>query len=447
MTTDPTTPSAIRPSEVHDRLAAHILADGLDIVLDLTESRGSRIRDARRGREILDLFGCFSTIPIGYNHPRLFEPEFERRLLAAAINKPSNSDLYTVEMADFVDAFARTLPQSFRSHLFFISGGALAVENALKAAFDWKRQLNDRAGRGVRGEQVIHFEQAFHGRSGYTLSLTNTDRRKTRYFPKFSWPRIPNPHLSFPLTDEVLERVEAAEAAAIEAIEQAIVEHRHDIAALIVEPIQGEGGDNHFRREFLAALRELADENEFLLVFDEVQTGFGTTGSWWCFEQLGVEPDIFAFGKKTQICGIAATRRLDEIDSVFAVSSRINSTWGGNLVDMVRCQRIIEVIEEEDLLTNAQRVGEEILVRLRAWEETYDGRVSNSRGRGLFVAFDLPTHEERERLLRLMYEADVLGLRSGQRAIRFRPALNLSSDDAREGLHRIERALDRLYGS
>ena len=312
MTTTTINPKA--PSEVLERLDRHILADGMEMVLDLDKSHGSFIHDALRGREILDLFGCYSTIPVGYNHPRMLEPEFKERLLAAAVNKPANSDLYTREMADFVEAFARTLPEAFRRHTFYISGGALAVENALKTAFDWKRRKNERAGRTARGEQVIHFRDAFHGRSGYTMSLTNTDPRKTQYFPKFDWPRIRNPYLSFPVTDEVLERVEREERAAIEEIHQALADNRHDVAALIIEPIQGEGGDNHFRPEFLQALRELADEEEFLLIFDEVQTGFATTGRWWAFEHMGVEPDVFAFGKKTQVCGIAAGPRIDEVE-------------------------------------------------------------------------------------------------------------------------------------
>lgn len=441
MTTTEIRETRLTPNEVHEHLAQHILADGLPMVLDLEKSLGSRIHDSLENRDLVDLFGCFSTVPIGYNHPRMLEAEFLERLQHAAVNKPSNSDLYTVEMAEFVDAFARTLPPSFQSHSFYISGGALAVENALKTAFDWKRRLNDRAGRGVRGEQIIHFERAFHGRSGYTMSLTNTDPRKTQYFPKFDWPRIPIAPLSFPLTDEVLDRVAAAEQKAIAAIKQALIDNRHDVAGLIIEPIQGEGGDNHFRAEFLQALRTLAEEEEFLLIFDEVQTGFATTGKWWCFEHFGMEPDVFAFGKKTQVCGIAANSRVDEVDSVFEVSSRINSTWGGNLVDMIRCHRIIEIIEEENLLQHATDVGAMILEGVTRWEALYPDLVANARGRGMFIAFDLPSPELRDRLIREMAGADVLGLPSGQRSVRFRPHVNLPSEDALEALEKTESVL------
>ncbi|MDH3404170.1 MAG: L-lysine 6-transaminase [Acidobacteriota bacterium] len=441
MTTTVSRSARIAPQEVHASLRRHILADGLPIILDLERSSGAYLYDSLRGRRLLDLFGCFSTCTLGYNHPALTDPEFQARLLPAAVNKPSNSDLYSPEMAEFVEALARTVPEPLGRRMFFIEGGALAVENAVKAAMDWKVRKNLAAGKGEKGHQIIHFREAFHGRSGYTLSLTNTDPVKTRYFAKFDWPRITNPKLRFPVTDEVLDEVVAAERRAIGEIEQALVDHRDDVAGLIIEPIQGEGGDNHFRPEFLRALRELADEGDFLLLFDEIQTGFGTTGAWWCFEHFGVQPDIFAFGKKTQVCGICAGPRLDEVESVFQVAGRINSTWGGNLVDMIRCRRYVEVIEDDGLVDNAARVGAELLAGLRRLEQRYPDRISNSRGRGLFVAFDLADQEARRRTLLAMLEAGVLGLRSGARSLRFRPALTLTAEEAAEGLARLESAL------
>ncbi len=431
----------ISPQEVHDVIREHMLADGMRLVLDIERSHGSTLVDARDGRELLDLFCCFSTCPLGYNHPKLDDPEFRSRLLPAALNKPSNSDLYTTQMAEFVAALARTLPPSLNQRMFFIEGGALAVENALKTAFDWKVRKNMAAGKGKKGRQVIHFRQAFHGRSGYTMSLTNTDPAKTELFPKFCWPRVHNPALSFPITDRVLERVLREETESVAEIKQALVDNPDDIACLIIEPIQAEGGDNHFRGEFLRQLRELVDENEFLLIYDEIQTGFGTTGRWWCFEHFDVEPDVLAFGKKTQVCGICASDRVDEVDSVFKVSSRINSTWGGNLVDMVRCQRYVEVIEEEDLLAHATRVGDHLLAGLVRLTEIFPGRVTNARGRGMFAAFDLPDTETRQATVREMRQNGILGMISGERSVRFRPALTLTIDEANEALRRTERAL------
>ena len=432
----------VAPDQVHELLARHILVDGFPVVLDLARSHGPYLHDARGNRDLLDCFASFSTVPLGYNHPAFEDVDFRERILQAAINKPANSDLYTPEMAEFVATFSQTFPETLAHHLFFIDGGALAVENAMKAAFDWKKRKNLAAGRGELGNQIVHFREAFHGRSGYTLSVTNTDPNKTRYFPKFEWPRITNPKLSFPVTDEVLERVEREEARATAQIRQALEDRRPDVAAILSEPIQGEGGDNHFRLEFLRALREIADEEEVLLLYDEVQTGFGATGKWWGFEHFGVEPDILAFGKKTQVCGIAASRRLDEVESVFQVSSRINSTWGGNLVDMIRCQRIVETIWEEDLLERATTVGARMLDGLRSLEERFEGRLSNSRGRGLFLAVDLPDNETRKRTLAGMRERGLLGLVSGTRSIRFRPSLIFEERHADEALARFADTLD-----
>ena len=443
MAPDTQTLTTLSPAEVHPSLGRHILVDGFRIVVDLERSHGTYLYDALGEREILDLFTSFSTCALGYNHPGMANREFEKRVLPAAINKPANSDLYTTAMAEFVTTFASTLPAALRGNLFFISGGALAVENALKTAFDWKRRKNLEAGRAARGDKIIHFRHAFHGRSGYTLSLTNTDPAKTDYFPKFDWPRVSTPQLRFPVTEAESERVAEAERRTLDEIERALKADPHSVAGLIIEPIQGEGGDNHFRGEFLTELRRLADEREFLLIFDEVQTGFATTGRWWCCEHFDVVPDVLAFGKKTQICGIAAGERVNEVDSVFRISSRINSTWGGNLVDMIRCHRIVEIVEQENLLESARRVGEGFLSGLQALEGEFPGRVTNSRGRGMFLAFDLPDTGLRNRVLKELLALDVLGLSSGERSIRFRPPVSLTVEEARLGLERLGAALGR----
>ncbi|NOY05723.1 MAG: L-lysine 6-transaminase [Chlorobi bacterium] len=434
--------SEIQPSRVHEILSRHLLVDGFDLVADLRRSRGARIYDSRGDRTYLDFFTFFASSPIGLNHPALTTPEFIERIGRAAVNKPSNSDVYTVEMAEFVDTFSRIAVPDYLPHAFFVSGGALAVENALKTAFDWKVRKNFAKGHTFeRGHQVIHFRQAFHGRSGYTLSLTNTDEVKTKYFPKFSWPRIDNPAIHFPLDEQSIEEVEGREQAALDAVKKAIHDNPDDIAAIIIEPIQGEGGDNHFRKEFFQGLRDIADEEDVLLIFDEVQTGLGLTGRLWAHEWF-VEPDIMAFGKKMQVCGILAGRRIDEVEeNVFNVSSRINSTWGGNLVDMVRASQYLKVIHEENLVSNAERVGAYLLEKLHALASDFPGIVSNVRGRGLFCAFDLPGGKERDRLRKAIMGRGLLILGCGEKSIRFRPPLNVTTEEIDEGVGIVRDAL------
>jgi L-lysine 6-transaminase len=439
--------NVVEAREVLDSLSRHILVDGYHVVMDLQKSRGSYLYDARSDRYILDFFTNFATCPIGYNHPKLKTIDFRERLADVATNKPANSDIYTQVYAEFVETFSRiAVPPSHSKHLFFVEGGSVAVENALKTAFDWKVRKNFARGlREEKGHQIIHLKNAFHGRTGYTLSLTNTaDPRKTQYFPKFDWPRVTCPKLTFPVTEAVVAEVEKLEEQAVSEIRQAVSERQDDVAALIIEPIQGEGGDNHFRPEFFRKLRALADELEFLLICDEVQTGVGTTGAMWGWQNTGIVPDIFVFGKKTQVCGIAANSRIDDVDSVFKISSRINSTWGGNLADMFRATRYFEIIAAENLVENARVVGEHLLVKLQALAEEMPHLVSNVRGRGLFLALDLPDTVHRGKALEACLAEGLMALASGSRAIRMRPALNLTAAEADEGVEKLRRALRSL---
>jgi len=439
-----------RPSDVYGILQRRILRDGLDLVMDLEKSHGVWVYDKLHNRELLDFFGCYATIPLGYNHPKMTEDEnFLRHLLRAAIINPTNADIYTEEYAHFMQVFERVAIPPYLKYAFFIAGGALAVENALKVAMDWKVQKNFQKGyRREVGTKVIHFEEAFHGRSGYTMSLTNTDPAKIRYFAKFDWPRIVNPKLRFPITDEEIARVEKVEALAIAQIKQAFVEHRDDICAIIIEPIQSEGGDNHFRPEFMKALRQLADENDVMLIYDEVQTGVGATGRFWAHEHFGPEaqPDIISFGKKMQACGILVGPKVDEVPTnVFRVPSRINSTWGGNLADMVRAAQILTIIEEDYIVEHAAQVGSYLQQRLEELQGLYPDLISNVRGRGLMVAFDLPTKELRDKLVQdALDKENLLLLRAGERSIRSRSALTITEAEIDEGISRLERLL-RTY--
>jgi len=437
---------SVSPKDVFTTLERSILVDGFHVVVDLEKSHGSVLVDARDGKEYLDFYTYFATLPVGHNHPRLLDPQFQKKLLRASIANPANSDVYTVEFAEFVEIFRDTAQRDYLPHAFFIAGGGLGVENALKAAFDWKIRRNQ--ARGVKGEvgtQVIHFNNAFHGRTGYTLSLTNTaDPRKTALFPKFDWPRITNPRCLYPLEGENLRQVEDAEALAVKQIREVCERDGDDIAALIIEPIQGEGGDNHFRTEFFQELRRLADTFEFILIFDEVQSGVGLTGKFWAFEHFGVKPDAIAFGKKMQVCGFLGGPRFDQVEhNVFVESSRLNSTWGGNLADMVRAQRYLEIIEEEDLVENARKRGETLVKGLKDLEQKHAG-VTQARGRGLMAAFDVPTAELRAKTLETAREMGVLALASGTQSIRFRPALTISDEDIHRGLDILDRAIKKV---
>jgi L-lysine 6-transaminase len=434
---------SMKPTDVHKTLGRYMLADGFDLVLDLKKSKGCRIYDSRTGKYFLDGFSFFATAPLGCNHPAMTTPEFIKKLGEVAINNPTNSDIYTIEMAEFVDTFAKYVVPKHFQHLFFIAGGALAIENGLKTAFDWKIRKNIAKGNGEKGRQVIHFKEAFHGRSGYTISMTNTfNLNKIKYFTKFNWPRIDNPKIRFPLTDVNLNDVKEREKHAVTEIENAITQNPNDITALIIEPIQGEGGDNHFRKEFFHELRRLCDDHEMMFIVDEVQSGVGLTGKMWAYQHFDFDPDILAFGKKTQVCGIMVSDRVDEVnENVFNVPSRLNSTWGGSLVDMVRCQKYLEIIEEEHLVKNAELQGKRLLQGLQAIEKKYPEKITNARGRGLMCAFDLPTSQKRDELKNKLYANNLLVLTCGSVTIRFRPPLTISSEEIDEAVDIVEKTV------
>ena len=438
--TDTLTPTSqsVAAEDVFPILRDSILVDGFHLVVDLDKSQGSIMVDALEGKEFLDCYSYFASLPIGHNHPKMADPEFREELMRAALSNPANSDVYTREFAGFVKTFRDiATPPEFR-YLFFVAGGSLAVENAMKTAFDWKRQRNRAAGVEGGGDKILHFREAFHGRSGYTMSTTNTDPAKVRDFPQFDWPRVSNPKLTFPIDEDAAATAEAASVAEIEA---AFTADPHGIAAILIEPIQGEGGDNHFRPEYLQQLRALADEHEALLIFDEVQTGMGLTGTMWAFQQLGMTPDIVAFGKKTQVCGIMCTERIDNVpDNVFHVSSRINSTWGGNLVDMVRSARYLRIIDEENLVEHAATTGAMFLEALQNVAAEFP-QLSNVRGRGLMLAFDMPDTATRDALRTALWDLGLASLACGDLSIRFRPCLTFTQDDVHRAIALLREGL------
>ncbi len=426
----------ITANKVHATLGEHILVDGFHHVIDFEKSQGSWLADKSTGKRYLDCFGQFASLSIGYNHPSLLAEK--DRLTKAALCKVVNSDLYSEEYASFVEKlFAKALPDYFK-YAFFIEGGALAVENCLKVAFDWKAQKEGLSDEQAQDLDIVHFRDAFHGRSGYTMSLTNTGPLKTDLFPRFNWTRVDRPrtNCSTCCESDFLDKLQDREQKSIESIKAAC--SKGNVAAIIVEPIQGEGGNNIFRKEFFSELRAVADNYNALLIYDEVQTGFGGSGKWWCHEHYDVKPDLMAFGKKSQVCGVVSTNRIDSVAKhCFRQSGRINSTWGGNIVDMVRCEITIDIIEKEGLLAQTTEVGEHLMSGLN------ELGLQNVRGLGTLVAFDLQSTEKRDQMLTTLRKNMVI-LPCGSQSIRFRPALTFTKEDTDQAIDFIRKAVNEL---
>jgi len=444
----------VTPEEVFSVLERWILRDGFDVVIDMEKSQGSWIVDARTGEKWLDFYTFFASAPFGMNHPKLANDEFKEKIFRAAINKVANSDIYTVEMAEFVKTFSEVaVPDGF-NHLFFIDYGTLAIENALKVAMDWKvRKLlaQGKVTKGVaidgkKGTKVIHFRDSFHGRSGYTLTLTNTaDPNKHQYFAKYDWPRVLNPKIIWPL-EQHIEAVKWEEEVSESQILKHLWDDPDDYCAIIIETIQGEGGDNHFRTEFFKKLRKICDEYDLMLILDEVQCGMGITGKMWAYQHHDFMPDIVAFGKKSQVCGIMVGPKVDEVsENCFTVSSRINSTWGGNICDMVRATRYLEIYRDDNILDYvADIAGPQLFNGLQTLSAEFPKLVTNVRGKGLMCAFDFPCPDLRDKFLKKMRERHVLLLACGTRSVRFRPALNIAPEEIDRGLSLAKEALAEL---
>jgi len=438
----------VAPEQVNEILSQHVLADGFDLTYDMGQSQGAYIYDSKYKRTLLDFFTCFASVPLGYNHPKMVnDAAFKQSLLQAAMANPSNSDVYTQQYAEFVKTFGAIGIPSYLPHAFFIAGGGLAVENAIKVAMDWKVQKNFAKGhKEEKGFKVLHFEKAFHGRTGYTLSLTNTLPDKTKWFAKFDWPRVSVPTVKFPLENDNLATAISTEEISIAQIKQAFADYKDDICAIIIEPVQSEGGDNHLREEFLIQLRSIADENDAFLIYDEVQTGVGLTGKFWCHQHYSekARPDIIAFGKKMQVCGILVGNKVDEVENnVFRVPSRINSTWGGNLVDMVRATQILQIIEEDKLCDHAAQIGGYLKENLEGLAKKYD-KVSNVRGKGLLCAFDFRSGEMRNAFIQKGMENNVMFLGCGPQTVRFRPALIIEKNHIDQGMEVMHKILADL---
>lgn len=415
----------ISPESVIPTIREHLIGDGFEFVLDLEKSHGSYMYDALSKRFLLDFYTCFASNTVGFNHPKVMEQDTLDRLLIAGINNVTNSDIFTDLKAEFVNAFFAKAAPNYMRYLFLIAGGALAIENALKASFDWKTKKNLMIGETRQLDlKVLHFKGAFHGRSGYTMSLTNTERGKTEHFPKFDWPRIDNAMVTFPDEGDNHADLLKREKLAIEQMKHAVMTHGNSLAAFIFEPIQGEGGDNHFRTEFLTEIQTICNENDMMFIVDEIQTGMGLTGKMWAFEHHGLKPDMLCFGKKAQVCGFLCSSKIDEIENhVFNTSGRINSTWGGNLIDMVRCQRYLEIMEEDNLVANAAEMGKVLVGELQKIQDKFPALISNTRGRGLMCAFDVVTPDKRDELRNRLFNDGVMVLACGNKSIRFRPSL------------------------
>jgi len=400
-----------------------------DIELNLDKSHGSYVYDDRTQSEFLDFFSFFASNGLGYSHPAYETAEFTQDILRYSKIKVSSGRIYTKYFSDFIEQFHDFAGAGVFEKYFFIHGGALAVENALKVAFDWKAKRVP-ASVDPTTFQVIGFKGAFHGTSGYMLSITGLPAAKVVNFPKLDWPRFEAPLLRG--DDASLQK--QTESHSLQEIEKYLCGAGKDrVAAILLEPIQCTAGDFSFSASYLAELKKLCREYRVALIFDEIQTGFGVTGNLWYWQELGVVPDILVFGKKAQVCGLAASADFSE---AFSVPHRLNVTWDGHIVDVVRSKHLIHELQKSSIIQDVKRRGKWIADGLRKFPE-----LKNVRNTGLLIAFDFENPAQRDAFYTNTYANKVLVNLAGDRTIRLRPNLYVSDSEIVDFIQRVGASL------
>ena len=417
---------------------------------DAQRSLGNYVVDVD-GNRLLDVYGHIAALPLGYNHPDLIHAWRTGRFDWCAGFRPSLGVAVPPEWVNVVEALMRVAPAGM-AHVVTVTTGAEAVENALKAAFvalaarqrrgvpPSESELDDcMRNRQVRANamKVISFSGGFHGRSLGALSATRSKAIHKLDFPAFEWPMAAFPANRFPLADFLKENA-AAEAASLEEVEACFIANPNAVAALIVEPIQGEGGDRHASPNFFCELRRLCTAHGAAFIADEVQTGVGGTGRMWAHEAWGPAgaPDMVTFSKKMQLGGFYCTREFVPEESL-----RIFNTWLGDPLRGAQAEVILEVIERDRLLEHTANVGELLVAGLCELQARLPDMLSQARGQGTFAAIDVVAASARDRVVKAAQRSGVEVGGSGQRSLRFRPALIFGERHVAELLERLEAAV------
>lgn len=438
--------SSTRANTLYETAQQHILRDGIDFVLDPIRSQNATVINALDGKDYINFHGGYRSNALGENHPGFTAQDMEK-IARATINKQAHADIYTADQLQAIDTISTLYmrPAGFEK-AFFIDGGALAVENALKIALrnhalhlkSENALTEERIGKGI----IIGLTGAFHGRSGLTMTLSRTDPGKSEFMPRFDWPALTPPYHAREVDGCIAQ------------LKEILSTHAPNVAGLVLEPIQCEGGDRLLPKQFFEQLRALANEHHFSLIYDETQTGFYITGQAFAFQTLGLPaPDIICGAKKSSIGYVFVGPRILAVKgNAFEVSSKINSTWGGHGGDYLVCARKLELIDQLNLTKHIQQQGKYLLEKLVTLSQDYPNFLLAPRGVGLLVAVDCPSAEIRDALLTHCFENRLLLLsggvpKTGPYTLRFGPPLTVTTAELDTGLARLTDALKALTKS
>lgn len=367
-----------------------------DIEIDFMQSQGSYVYDIKTQAKYLDMFNMWSSLPLGYRHHGIESAAitgtygFLDNMEYLSLLKMCNNVFESAEYNNFLKKFKKTLP--LYSDFHFCCTGSLAVESAVKCALTYKRG------------NVVGLRGSFHGVNSWGL-VTDCPERLGEY-PRF---------YGFVNTS-------------VKDIVRILSHHSICTSAVVIEPIQCTAGDIYPNIDDLLKIQLLCKKNDVCLIVDEIQTGFGTTGTWWYHEQIGLIPDIVVFGKKAQVSGIATTDKY--ADAINSEDMKLSVTFDGDLIDMVRSTYIMEAYEQYNLIKQAHRNQKRFADKLMGYFESY-------RGVGNLLAFDLPTKQERDAFVRRVYDKKLLVSPANETTVRLRPNMAVTLDEIDECINRL----------
>jgi L-lysine 6-transaminase len=426
-----------------DELGKYVVAEPYPFVVDLERCHGSFLVTLE-GREIFDWAGYYGSKLIAHNHPGLSEPEYVRQLVIAANNKIANPDFLTPQCLEYYRLLHELAPLCMRDprlEVYAVNSGAEAVENMMKYFINLHHQQLARAGKPATAGRFIYFEEAFHGRTIFALNVTQLahDPVLTKDFHGFITGNIKIP---FPYTDNSrsVEENNQRTDDSLAAIERALELVRHEVAGIIVEPLQGAGGHRLAQPRFFHQLSELAHRFNVSLGFDEVQTAGGQTGTFWAVDQFNLPypPQAVASAKKL---GNGVVYMLYPMDD----RGVLDSTWGGTLVDMVRFCQEMKIVRREKLIEQVPAKAARLRSGLEALAAQPHSPIYNPRGMGLYQGFSLRPPVKKSDLLDLALEKEaLLMLGAGSNSIRLRPSLSITEDEIDLLLEKLTRLVAML---
>lgn len=362
------------------------------------------------GNLYLDFNSNVTSCTIGYNHQEIIE--VIRSFVGVGAHKIAGQDFYSEEQVELAERLLGIVPKNLKK-VFFVNSGAEAVENAIKFAFRKKGPLPG-----------VSCMNAFHGRTLGALTFTHSKAVQKKNYPE--------------LDHEIIKFCTKDNDPEINNLEE-LVKKGSPPAFVIVECVQGEGGYNVASKKFIKKLRKVSKKYNFPLIIDEVQSGMGRTGKWWSFEHYGVKPDIMTLAKALQV-GATITSKKYEPKEPGAVSS----TWGGgHRIDLAIGLKTIEIIERENLLNNARKMGNYFMKRLKELKRRYP-KIVDVRGLGLMIGVELSKKRYKKIVEQRAFKKGLLLIGCGEKTIRIAPPLIITEEEVDKGLEIFKDVIQSL---